>query len=181
MTLPETATSRRIDGAIRRFGDAISWIWLALLSVIVLNVLLRYLFSEGRIEFEEIQWHLYAVGLLAALSYCVESDSHIRVDVLHVHFSPRLQAWIDLYGILLLLLPFVALVLIYTVPFIGHSFSQSEVSAAPGGLPYRWAIKSALLGGFALVGLSAVSRLLRLACLLFGFPRPVSTTLSGGR
>ena len=25
---------------------------------------MRYLFGEGRVEFEEIQWHLYAIGFL---------------------------------------------------------------------------------------------------------------------
>ncbi len=181
MALPETVVSRRIDRAIRRIGDAVSWLWLVLLGVIVLNVVLRYFFSQGRIEFEEIQWHLYAVGILTGLSYCVESDSHIRVDLLHTRFSPRLSAWVELYGILLLLLPFVTLVVVYAVPFIGYSFAQAEVSAAPGGLPYRWLIKSALFVGFALLGLSGLSRLLRVACVLFGFPRSVSTVPSGGR
>lgn len=164
--LPHTALSARLDAVIRRIGDAVSWIWILLLAVVVLNVLLRYVFGEGRIEFEEIQWHLYSVGFLAGLSYCVESDDHIRVDFLRLNTSLRAQAWIELYGILLLLLPFVALVAVYTVPFIGHAFVLGEVSAAPGGLPFRWLIKGALLGGFLLLGLAAVSRLLRVGAFL---------------
>lgn len=165
--LPHTRVSHRLDGWIRRIGDAVSWVWVVLLAVVVLNVVLRYLFGEGRIEFEEIQWHLYAVGFLVALGYGVESDDHIRVDFLRERMSKRLQAWVELYGILLLLLPFVALVLVYTVPFVGHSFAQAEVSAAPGGLPYRWLMKSVLFGGFALLGVAGVSRLLRVASYLF--------------
>ena len=92
MQLPETRFSRAVDGAIRRIGNAIAWIWLGLLGVIVCNVLLRYAFGEGRIEFEELQWHLYSVGMLLGLSYCYSADAHIRVDVLHERFSPRLQA-----------------------------------------------------------------------------------------
>lgn len=166
--LPETPISRRLDGLVRRVGDAVSWLWLVLLAIVVLNVVLRYAFGEGRIEFEEIQWHLYATGFLAALAYAVESDDHIRVDFLRDGMSPRLRAWVELYGILLLLLPFVALVLVYSLPFIAHSFAQGEVSAAPGGLPFRWAIKASLFAGFALLGLAAVSRLLRVAAFLFG-------------
>jgi TRAP-type mannitol/chloroaromatic compound transport system permease small subunit len=137
-----------------------------LLAVIVLNVTLRYVFGEGRIEFEELQWHLYSLGFLTGLSYGMVSDDHVRVDFLHERFSRRLQCWIELYGILLLLLPFIALMLIYTVPFISHSYSIGEVSSAPGGLPYRWAIKSALFGGFALLAVAATSRLLRVWCYL---------------
>jgi TRAP-type mannitol/chloroaromatic compound transport system permease small subunit len=165
--LPETRVSRALDAWIRKTGDAISWIWLVLLVVIVTNVILRYAFGQGRIEFEELQWHLYSVGFLVGLSYCVESDSHIRVDFLHSRFSARLQAWVELYGILLLLLPFVALMLIFSVPFIAHSFEIGEVSAAPGGLGHRWAIKSALFVGFALLGIAAIARLTRVWAYLF--------------
>ncbi|MFP6605583.1 MAG: C4-dicarboxylate ABC transporter permease, partial [Myxococcota bacterium] len=75
--LPETRLSRGLDRLVRRVGDAASWLWLVLLGVVVLNVVLRYLFGEGRIEFEEIQWHLYATGFLIALGYAVESDDHV--------------------------------------------------------------------------------------------------------
>ena len=80
--LPHTRLSASIEHLILKLGDGVSWIWLLLLAVIVLNVIMRYVFSEGRIEFEEIQWHLYAVGFLIGLSYGVVNDSHIRVDVL---------------------------------------------------------------------------------------------------
>ena len=178
LPLPETAISRRIDAWIRRIGDVASWIWILLVAVVVSNVVLRYAFGEGRIEFEELQWHLYATGFLAALSYAVESDDHIRVDFLHARFSARLQAWVELYGIVLLLLPFTALVVIHSLPFIAHSFAHAEVSAAPGGLPFRWLMRSALFAGFALLGLAALSRLLRVAALLFG-PRPVAEDVPG--
>ena len=171
--LPETRLSRGLDRLVRRVGDAASWLWLLLLGVVVLNVVLRYLFGEGRIEFEEIQWHLYATGFLIALGYTVESDDHVRVDFLRDRFSPRLRAWFEFYGILILLLPFVALVLVYAAPFIAHSFAQGEVSAAPGGLAYRWAIKSMLFVGFGLLGLAAVSRLMRVGSFLFGSGRDV--------
>lgn len=169
--LPETPLSRRLDGFVRRLGDAVSWIWIALLGIVVLNVLLRYVFGEGRIEFEEIQWHLYATGFLVALGYTVESDDHVRVDFLRERFSPRLRAWFELYGILLLLLPFVALVLFAAIPFVAHSFGQGEVSAAPGGLAYRWLIKSMLVVGFGLLAVAALSRLVRVSAFLFGSSR----------
>ncbi len=171
LQLPETRLSRRLDGFVRKVGDGASWLWIALLAVVVLNVVLRYVFREGRIEFEEIQWHLYATGFLVALGYAVESDDHIRVDFLRDRFSVRVQAWIELYGILLLLLPFVVLVLVYAAPFVAHSFAQGEVSAAPGGLPFRFVIKAMLIAGFGLLGVAAFSRLLRVSSLLFGFPR----------
>lgn len=138
-----------------------------LLAVIVCNVVLRYALAEGRIEFEEIQWHLYSVGFMLGLGYALQHDAHVRVDVLHERFRPTTQAWIDLYGIVLFLFPFIALMLIYGVPFVVDSFVTGEISSSPGGLPYRWAIKSVLVLGFALLGIAALSRLTRLWKFLF--------------
>ena len=168
--LPATVGSRRLDALLRALGGAVSWLWLVLIGVIVANVVLRYAFGSGRVEFEELQWHLYALGFLCGLSYCVEADSHVRVDVLRERLSPRTRAWIDLYGILLLLLPFSALALVFGLPFSWESWQSGEISASPGGLPYRWLIKSALPLAFVLLTLSALSRLLRLGALLFAPP-----------
>ncbi len=167
MELPETALSRRIDPLIARIGRWTSWLWLILLGIIVFNVVLRYAFDQGRIELEEIQWHLYATGFLLALGYALQTDAHIRVDVLHERFSPTLRAWVEFYGILLFLIPFILLLLIFSIPFVAVSFRLSEVSNAPGGLPYRWAIKAMLPLGFGLLGLAAVSRLSRVWRFLF--------------
>jgi len=177
--LPETRASRAIDRFLRRLGDAASWVWALLLAVIVTNVVLRYVFGSGRIEFEELQWHLYSVGFLCGLSYCVSADAHVRVDVLRDRFSPRRQAWIELYGLLLLLLPFIALVSVFAVPFVAESWRSGEISPSPGGLPYRWAIKGALLAGFVLLGLAAGSRLLRVSAYLFGSPPPAASAEQG--
>ena len=106
--LPETAFSRVIDPWLEKIGNWTSVLWVVLLVIIVVNVMLRYLFDIGRIEFEEIQWHIYSTGFLLGLSYAYQSNSHIRVDVLHEKFSPTLQAWMELYGIVLFLLPLTA-------------------------------------------------------------------------
>jgi TRAP-type mannitol/chloroaromatic compound transport system permease small subunit len=171
--LPETRFSSALDRCILRVGRIASWLWLLLMGVILLNVVLRYSFGEGRIELEELQWHLYAAGFLMALSFGVVTDDHIRVDLLHERFSLRQQAWIELYGSLLLMLPFLALVLIYAVPFVIHSYAAAEVSQAPGGLPYRWLIKAALPIGFAFLTLAVLARLTRATAVLFGYPLPL--------
>ena len=165
--LPDTVWSRRLDRLADHIGRGVSYVWLLLLGVIVINVLMRYVLNEGRIELEELQWHLYAVGFLLGLGYAYQADAHIRVDVLHEHFGHRVKAWIELYGIILLLLPFIALILIYSMPFVTSSYAVAEVSASPGGLPLRWLIKAALPLGFGLLLLTVISRLLRVWHFLF--------------
>jgi|TARA_Y100001947_G_scaffold159480_1_gene177178 TRAP-type mannitol/chloroaromatic compound transport system permease small subunit len=165
--LPTTTFSRWIDPFLQRLGNGLSWIWVGLIFVIVLNVILRYVFSEGRIELEEIQWHLYSTGFMFGLSYAFQADAHIRVDVLHERFSPELKAWIDLYGIVLFVLPFTALMLIYGFPFVMDSYQTNEVSQSPGGLELRWLIKLVLVLGFSFLALAAFARLTRLWSFLF--------------
>ena len=168
--LPHTRLSQALDNILRSIGEWVSWVWMLLLAVIIVNVVLRYLFSEGRVEFEEIQWHLYSVGFLLGLPFAFVTDSHIRVDVLRERFSTQLKAWIELYGLLLLFFPFVLLVMINAVPFIAYSYTTSEISEAPAGLAYRWLIKSVLLVGFILLFIAGVSRLSRIFSYLFGWP-----------
>ncbi len=165
--LPETRLSRRIDPFLDRAGRAASWLWLVLLLVIVGNVILRYAFGEGRVELEEVQWHLYSLGFLLGLAYAFQADAHIRVDVFSQRLKPRLRAWIELYGLLLALFPFLLLVLVFSVPFVVQSWALSEISQAPGGLPYRWAIKAVLPASFALLLLGGLSRLSRVWSYLF--------------
>ena len=167
LQLPETRSSRLIDPFIARVGEWVSWLWLVLLLVICVNVTLRYAFGEGRIELEEWQWHIYSVGFLLGMSYAFQSDAHIRVDVVSERLAPRHRAWVELYGILLGLLPFIALVLFYGVPFVMQSLALGEVSQAPGGLSHRWLIKAVLPLGFGLLLLAAWSRLTRVWHFLF--------------
>jgi len=167
MLLPHTRLSRRLDPLLGQIGRITGWLWILLLLTIVGNVMMRYVGGAGLIQFEELQWHLYATGFLLGLGYALQTDAHIRVDVLHERWSPRIQAWIELYGMLLLLLPFIALVLVFSVPFVRSSYAMHEVSQAPGGLPLRWLMKAMLPLGFLLLLLAAVSRLSRIWTFLF--------------
>jgi TRAP-type mannitol/chloroaromatic compound transport system permease small subunit len=57
--------------------------------------------------------------------------------------------------------------LIFSVPFVAASFALSEISNAPGGLPFRWAIKAMLPIGFFLLLLATLARLSRVWRFLF--------------
>lgn len=166
-TLPDTRFSRVVDGALRALGRAMSWMWLALMLVIVLNVTMKNVFGDGRVEFEEIQWHIYSALFMLGLSVTLVNDEHVRVDLLYEHFSLRTKAWIEFFGIVGLLLPFAAMLFWYAVPFVVDAFETAERSASPAGLSHRWVIKSALLAGVGLLALAALARLHRVAALLF--------------
>lgn len=170
---PHTWLSQLTRRFFTRLHGFMSWVWLVLVAIVVINVTMRYLFGEGRIEFEEIQWHLFAAGFLIGLATCMDSDNHVRVDVFHDRLSLRHQAWIEVYGLLLLFLPFVVAMIIFSLPFVGYSYASAEVSDAPGGLPFRWIIKSFLPLSMVLLLLAGLGRLSRAMSFLFSWPRHV--------
>jgi TRAP-type mannitol/chloroaromatic compound transport system permease small subunit len=165
--LPETTFSRVVDRPLAHLGSTLSWLWLGLMAVIVVNVAMKNLFGDSRVEFEEIQWHLYSALFMLGLSAALVADDHVRVDLLYDRFSLRTKAWVDALGIVFLLLPFLAMLLWYGLPFVADSLATGERSSSPAGLPHRWLIKSTLVIGCALLALAALARLQRTVTLIF--------------
>lgn len=164
--LPKTTFSAVIDRIIEFFGEIASWLWTLLMLLIVYQVIQRYVFGKGSIMMEEMQWHLYAIGFLLGLAATEIRERHVRIDVLAEMLPQRTRLWIELFGISFLLLPFVAVMLWFAWPFVQNSYQLHEVSAAPDGLPYRWALKSFIISAFVLLGLAGSSRLSRVIAAL---------------
>lgn len=165
--LPETAFSRAVDPIVRKLGEWSSLLWPLLVAIITINVVMRYAFGTGLIEFEELQWHIYAISFLFGLAWILQIDDHVRIDVLSEHFKFRNQCWIELGGILIALLPFIAVVIWFSVPFVNYSFTIHEISEAPGGLTHRWIMKAVLPLSFLLLGIATIARLTRVLKALF--------------
>lgn len=163
---PESPT--RLERVLDRLVRDAGWLWIALLAVILASVLLRTLCSIARIELEELQWHLYAAGFLAGIVGAVRHDRHVRVDVLRERMGARHRDWIELYGLLLLQLPFLVLIVWSALPLVAESFATGERSTSAGGLPHRWLVKGLLPASVLLLLLASLARLRRVARRLFG-------------
>jgi TRAP-type mannitol/chloroaromatic compound transport system permease small subunit len=172
--LPHNRLSRVLDRLLVIIGEAASWLWLAVLLVVLGNVFSRFVLSRGSIALEEMSWHLFGATLMLTLAYAVVRDDHVRVDVLREKFTLRSQATIELLAILLLALPVVILMVDALIPFAWQAYTYGERSQAPSGLPHRFIFKSVLPLGLALVALALFSRATRCSTLLFDFPRAVA-------
>lgn len=174
--LPSTRLSQWLDAVLSAIGKAASWLWVVVTGVIIWAVIGRYMFGQGSVLLEEVQWHLAGIGWLLGLAYTLVVDDHVRVDVIHERLSLRAQGWIELFGLVCLLLPFLIISVKEMVPYAINSWSVDETSQAPGGLPNRWVLKFIIAVAFTLIIVGALSRLLKVTALLFGFPRPVPAT-----
>lgn len=158
----------RIDSFVGWIGRVLSWLNGVLIIVIILQVILRYVFGHGLVMLEELEWHLYAVGIMMGLSYGVTRDSHIRLDLLSGNFSQKRKSVIDSVGHLLFLLPFIIVIVLQGYDYSYQSWRLSEQSTAPLGIHWRWAIKGMIPISFLVFGLSVISRMLRALQITFG-------------
>ncbi|MFL1404828.1 TRAP transporter small permease subunit [Marinobacter sp. M1N3S26] len=172
--LPHNRLSQGLDRLISAIGRGLSWLWLVMLVVVLVNVFSRFVLSRGSIALEELSWHLFGIAMMMTLAYAVVKDDHVRVDVLREKFSLRTRALIEALGIALLALPILYLMMEALVPYAWKAFVLDERSQAPSGLPYRFIFKGFLPLGLALVALALFSRLTRCTTLLAGFPRALA-------
>ena len=178
--LQDNPISQKIDQVINFIGRLFSWLWLVLLFVIIGNVILRYAFSQGMIELEELQWYLYAAAWLIGLSYTFIADDHVRVDVVLERLGFKAQMWFELFGLLVLFLPFVLFVLYFSISFVELSWTTSETSTSANGLSARWLIKGCLFFSFLLLFLVGFSRLLRVIASIKHGPESPSVIQTEG-
>lgn len=160
--------SDAVDRFILRIGRFLSWANGLLIFVIVLQVFLRYGLGRGLVALEELQWHLYSLAFMFGLSYALVTNAHVRVDLISSFLSERTREWIEILGIVFLLMPFIGVVILYGLEFWQASWVHGERSLAPMGLPYRWIIKAVIPLSFALFGLAALSRLIKAIRFLWG-------------
>ncbi len=127
---------------ISKTGKISSWFSLALVLLISTDVLLRYVFNFSTASLYEMEWHLFAIIFLLASPYTLQKNKHVRVDVFYNNFSKRKKNIIDLIGNIIFLIPFSFIIFYTSLPFVEDSYSILESSPDPGGLPYRFIIKS---------------------------------------
>ena len=131
--------------------------------LICYDVTMRYSFHQGSVALQELEWHLFALIFLLGSAYTLKHNNHVRVDILYQsqYLSNKHRALINIFGILLFLIPFCVLILITTWPFVENAYYYLEGSPDPGGLPYRYLLKGSILVAFTLLILQGVAELLR--------------------
>lgn len=161
------SVSRVIDRMNELIGKAVSWLILAAVLVSAVNAVVRKLFNTSSNAWLELQWYLYGAAFLLAAAYTLKQNEHIRIDIVYGMFSRRVQHWIDLFGHVVFLMPFVLLMLFYFGPYALRSFNSGEVSTNAGGLVI-WPAKTLLLIGFTLLAFQGVSEIIKKIAVMRG-------------
>ncbi len=170
--------ARLIDTLNEKVGKGVGWLVLLTCLICTYNALVRKVLNESSNAYLEIQWYLFGFVFLLGAAYTFKANEHVRIDVLSSKLGPRGQAWIDVIGILTFLTPLTALVIYHGIPFFMESYTRGEMSSDAGGL-VRWPAKLAIVLGFVLLQLQALSELIKRIAQLSGaipFPADAAST-----
>ena len=150
---------------VRRVSHGLAWVagiaTLVMVGIGAYNAIARYLGKSLGMALTsnalvELQWYLFSLVFLLGAPWALRQGAHVRVDVLYERISPKARAWVNLWGTLLLLLPFAALGVWTCWDFALESIANREGSNDPDGLA-RYPIKALLPFAFAWLFLEALA------------------------
>lgn len=164
-----------------KLGRLAGWLILPLIFVIMFDVITRKIdfFRIGMselsfywliepIKLQDMEWHLHGVLLLLSFGLGYLMNSHVRVDIFRELLPRRKQAWIELWGLVIMAVPYTMIVSYFAWVFVSMSYSQGEGSESLTGIPHRYIVKSFTLVGFGILLCACISTLLRIWVYLFG-------------
>ncbi len=161
-----------IDAFSHKTGVAVSWLTTLLVLTVFYDVIMRYVFKNGSIAVQEMEWHIFSVIFLLGAAFTLKQGGHVRVDILYTRFSSKTKAWVDFAGTLIFLIPFSLMIIYSTKPFIMASWAVREISPDPGGLYFRYALKAMIPIGFLFLIIQGISQALKSLLVILGKADP---------
>jgi TRAP-type mannitol/chloroaromatic compound transport system permease small subunit len=160
------ATAEAIDRLIAAIGRAAAWLALVIVLLQFAVVVLRYAFGLGSIWLAESVIYGHAALFMLAAAWTLQVGSHVRVDIFYADAAPRTKALVDLAGALLLLIPFMAVILWFALPYVARSWAIFERSRETSGLPFVYLLKTLIPLFALLMALQGVSQAIRASLVL---------------
>jgi len=159
--------TRAIDSLNLKVGKGLFWLVFAAVVISAANALVRKTFSMSSNAFLEVQWYLFAAVFLLGAGHVMLLNEHVRIDVVSQSMSRRTQIWIDILGLLIFVIPLSVYIMWLTVPLTWTAYQSGEMSTNAGGL-VRWPSYLMMPLGFLLLGLQAVSEIIKRVAFLRG-------------
>ena len=157
-----------IDAINEYVGRGVSWVTTLLVVVVFTDVMMRYLFNTSFVFTQELEWHIFAFIFLMGAGYTLLYDGHVRVDIIYQRLSTKGQAWVNFICCFVFLFPGCLLVIYTSYGFAAEAFRLMEGSPDPGGIPFRFILKSCIPIGFSLFILQGVSLMLNSLLVITG-------------
>lgn len=149
---------RGIDRLTDLAGAIAKWSLLAACVISGGNAVVRYVIGISSNGWLEIQWYLFGAGVMLGAAQVLRLNEHVRVDLFYGRWKARGQVLLDLFGLVVFLLPIMGLLTYLSWPLLVEMFVTGETSPNAGGL-IRWPAMVLLPLGFGLLVLQALSEI----------------------
>jgi TRAP-type mannitol/chloroaromatic compound transport system permease small subunit len=156
-----TKIVKNINSINQVVGSVVTWVTSLLVLVVFTDVLMRYLFNTSFVFVQELEWHLFAFIFLIGAGYTFLKEGHVRVDIIYQKLSRKQRAWVNCIGGFVFLIPGCILIIATSIPWVITSWSINEISPDPGGIPFRFILKSMVPLGFFLFLLQGIALIIK--------------------
>lgn len=153
--------SNRLDASVERIGQISSWLIFFLVILVSGDVLFRYFFHVSSIAEQELQWHILAAIAMLGSAFTFQQGEHVRVDLFYNFYNKKIKQYMNILIALLIVIPYSLFIIYLSSEYVMQSYSINEVSPDPGGLPYRYLVKSLIPLGFCLILIQGLAVLLK--------------------
>ncbi len=154
----------------------VRWALLANALLITGNAFARAFLSVSWADALDMQYQFFAAVVLLMAAYTLQRDEHVRIDIFAQRLGERGLAWLDLLGIVFVLLPVCMMMAWISWPEFTGSFLSGETRftrESTSDIP-AWIIKGFIPLGFVLLGLQGFAEAVRCIAALKGvIHRPV--------
>lgn len=174
------SVAKAIDSLNQHIGRWIAWLALIMVLVQFVVVLMRYVFGMGSIAMQESIVYMHGILFMVGAGYTLLHGGHVRIDIFYREAAPRHKAKVDIFGVLVFLLPVCILIWIYSWPYVANAWAVYEGSKETSGIQAVFLLKTVVLVFCILVALQGISMLIHsLAVLLEKEPPQPSEELDG--
>jgi TRAP-type mannitol/chloroaromatic compound transport system permease small subunit len=148
----------RLNGLLGRIFSLFS---LAIVLICFTVVVMRYGFRTGSVPLQDLYVWLNGAMFMGIAGYTLLRNGHVRVDIFYREARVRTKAIVDMVGTVIFVAPFVAVLTIWSWPYVQRSWRIRESSPNFGGMEGLYILKSFLLVFAAVVALQALAMFLR--------------------
>ena len=150
-----------IDRITGKVGVIAAWLIVPLVAATAYEVFSRYLLNAPTVWAFEIGYMMMGSHFLLGAAYTLRQGSHVRVDLIYGHVSPKTRAVIDVVGYLFLLLPLVIWLSWGLWDYFITAWVDNETSGASSWNPVVWPYRLVFFTSFVVLTLQIIGEVIK--------------------
>lgn len=152
---------RFLDRVTGTSGAVVAWLVIPLIAASCYEVFSRYVLNNPTLWAFEVGYMVMGTHFLVGMAYTLRENEHVRVDLFYARLSPKLQALVDTFTYVCLLLPLTLWLSVSLWDKVLKAYATQERSGMSAFNPLIWPYRAVFFAAFALLSLQAIAQLIR--------------------